>query len=178
MTPPIETLSVVALVLVAANNVNNTVGEGHSTTVLLEKRDGEERQGKKEGMVVVDKKQCRETISENAPKKMTKTEQEVKTHFPNLVNPSIRRSSLWQRLQNRKFMSGSFVGSPKRDKEFAEKVKSLDCHSTVKDPKTVRQILPDESTIQHHKLCHPCTNMRRTSKITQTPSRWHGGKHP
>ena len=49
----------------------------------------------------------------------------------------IAKSTLWSRIQNRRFSVGDFVQSSERDTKFRNKILELDPNSTILDPKTV-----------------------------------------
>lgn len=50
----------------------------------------------------------------------------------------IVKSTLWSRIQNRRFLLGDFVQSSERDTKFRNKILELDSNATILDPKTVR----------------------------------------
>ena len=50
----------------------------------------------------------------------------------------IVKSTLWSRIQNRRFLVGDFVQSSERDMNFHSKILELDPNSTILNPKTVR----------------------------------------
>ena len=50
----------------------------------------------------------------------------------------IAKSTLWSRIQNRRFLVGDFVPSSERDLKFRNRILALDPNSTILDPKTVR----------------------------------------
>ena len=50
----------------------------------------------------------------------------------------IVKSTLWSRIQNRRFLVGDFVPSSERDLKFRNKILELDSNSTILDSKTVR----------------------------------------
>lgn len=50
----------------------------------------------------------------------------------------IVKSTLWSRIQNRRFHVGDFVSSEERDLKFRDKILELDPNATIIDPKTVR----------------------------------------
>ena len=49
----------------------------------------------------------------------------------------IVKSTLWSRIQNRRFLVGDFVQSNERDIKFCNKILTLDPSSTILDPKMV-----------------------------------------
>jgi hypothetical protein len=50
----------------------------------------------------------------------------------------IVNSTLWSRIQNRRFHVGDFISSSERDLKFHNKILELDPNSTILNPKTVR----------------------------------------
>lgn len=89
------------------------------------------------------KKKRSVTDSDTLPRKMARSDRDT---YKDLYEARsfrrrglpITKSTLWSRIQNRRFFAGNFLQSAERDKKFRDKILKLDSNAIIIDPKTVR----------------------------------------
>jgi hypothetical protein len=115
-----------------------------SDPVALEHEPNSQKKAQTEGSGEKNLKRTAPTDSEvnSGPRKGPKPDRDIKdlheaVSFRRGGLP-IAKSTLWSRIQNRRFSAGDFVQSSERNIKFRNKILELDPNSIILDPKTVR----------------------------------------